>query len=484
MTPNPGGLLGLPPGVPNPLYDAGYWRDLLAFVAVAAGAAEVAGRRRTALAAGLVFGVLGTAFWVLALARPYGVLVDAATTRWAADVAVTGWAGGENGFLVGESPSAGRPWLALARRLSPSLILLLPTLLPAVFLTAGAVAIATLRGGRAASLAAILWVACGTGPLESARGLGLLPGVWPRPGPALLWLATAVAVLAVARLRAPHRAVAAIASVPILGWIALGPRPPVLPAGDVLLAITLDQLPWLLLAGVALHRERDPAVLALVAGGGALALARALGGPGDSWAGTAFVRLGAILGAASALAMAGEEIASRAVAARRWPRFFVGVTVVIALAGSWLAWWDPLRVDETARASAEPIPAALLEATAWLRAHTPPDAVVLADPEYAPAVAVLGGRRVLRAPGLLVAPDDERRLRLERALLGGRAADSLRQRYSLRYVFLAPGQFREYGLDNPDDIATRGNFRRVYANAKGMRVYEVGNGGSPAVAFK
>jgi hypothetical protein len=484
VTPNPGGLLGLPPGVPNPVYDAGYWRDLLALVALTAAAAEATGRRRAAVAAALAFGVLGTVFWVLALARPYGVLVDPATTRWAADVAVAGWAGGEDGFLVGEPPGAGRLWLALARRISPGVVLLLPTLLPVVLIAAGGCAIAALRGGRAGSLGAVLWIGCGTGSLEFARGLGFLPGVWARPGPAVLWLATVVTVLAVARQGGTRRGIAALASLPILAWTALGARPPALPIGEVLLAITLDQLPWLLLAMIALRRERDPAVAALLAGGGLLALSRALGGPGDAWAAVAFVRLGAILGAGSAVVMGAKEIATRAGDADRWPRLTVGAAVAIALGGSWLAWWDPIRMDEVARASAEPIPAALLDATAWLRARTPADAVVLADPEYAPAVAVLGGRRVLRAPGFLVATDDERRVRLEGALLDGRAAEALRRRYSVRYVFLAPGQFRGHGLDDPDELAARGSFRMVYANAKGMRVYEVGGGESPAAPFK
>jgi hypothetical protein len=484
VTPNPGGLLGLPPGVPDPLYDAGYWRDLLAFIALAAGAAEVAGRRRAAFAAGLAFGVLGTAFWVLALTRPYGVLVDPATTRWAADVTIAGWVGGEDGFLVGEPPGAGRFWLALARRISPALVLPLPTFVPLVLIAAGGLAIAALRGGRAAPLGAVLWLACGTGSLEAARGLGFLPSVWARPGPALLWLATMVAVLAVARLGGPRKGIVALASLPILAWTALGARPPAAPAGDVLLAITLDQLPWLLLAALALRRERDSAVMALLAGGGALALIRAFGGPGDAWAAVAFVRLGAILGASSLFVTARDEIASRAGETAWWPRWTAGAALALALGGSWLAWWDPMRMDEVARGSAEPISVALMEATGWLRASTPADAVVLADPEYAPAVAILGARRVLRAPGLLVASDDERRLRLERAVLAGSAPEALRRRYSLRYLLFVPGQFRKHGLEDPDEGAVRASFRQVYANARGIRVYEVGGAESPEGTFK
>jgi len=109
----------------------------------------------------------------------------------------------------------------------------------------------------------------------------------------------------------------------------------------------------------------------------------------------------------------------------------------------------------------------------WVREHTDARASFIANEDYAPAVAALAGRRVLRAPSLLVAADDERRRRLEKAVFAGRWPAALRERYDLRYVFLAPGQFTEYGLDAPEQLEARGHFRLLYRNDKGMRVYEL-----------
>jgi hypothetical protein len=152
------------------------------------------------------------------------------------------------------------------------------------------------------------------------------------------------------------------------------------------------------------------------------------------------------------------------------------------MAGGVLAWWDPPRIDPIAKASLEPIPPALADAMDWMRAHTDPQASVLAQDDYAAAVAVLGGRRVLRAPSLVVPVDDERRLRLERGLFADQPPAALLQRYAVRYVFLAPGQFREYGIEEPEDLERTGIARTIYANEKGMRLYEIA--GSPAKAFK
>ncbi len=143
------------------------------------------------------------------------------------------------------------------------------------------------------------------------------------------------------------------------------------------------------------------------------------------------------------------------------------------LAGGLLAWWDPPRTDPVAKESLEPVPEALAEAMEWLRTHTPPQAAVLAAESYAGAVPILGGRRVLRAPGLLTAPDEERRLRLQRAVLAGHPPPALLQRYGLRYLFIALGDFRDEGVAHPEDLDALGTLRLVYANAKGMRVYEI-----------
>src|SRR5204862_137878 len=135
--------------------------------------------------------------------------------------------------------------------------------------------------------------------------------------------------------------------------------------------------------------------------------------------------------------------------ARRWRWRWASLAAGIALAVGWmlLGWRDPRPplADALQALTLDP-PVWLLAGLAWLRTHADPHSAVLAHPDYAGAVAVLGGHRVLRAPGLVEAADDERRLRLERAALSGHPPMALLRRYSLGYVFLAPGQFREYGI--------------------------------------
>jgi hypothetical protein len=263
-------------------------------------------------------------------------------------------------------------------------------------------------------------------------------------------------------------------------WVAVGPRGPEVRLADSLLALTFDQHILLVVGILGLRRTRDPAAAALVSVGGALVLARALAGIGDAWAGLALYRLGLLLGTAAWLdgfaatlpvpERLGRISARAGLVSARLP---VALVVMVTMAGGVLAWWDPPRTDPVAKASLEPIPPALADAMDWMRAHTDPQASVLAQDDYAAAVAVLGGRRVLRAPSLVVPVDDERRLRLERGLFAGQPPAALLQRYAVRYVFLAPGQFREYGIEQPEDLERTGLVRTIYANEKGMRLYEI-----------
>ena len=146
--------------------------------------------------------------------------------------------------------------------------------------------------------------------------------------------------------------------------------------------------------------------------------------------------------------------------------------VAVTIAGSFLTWWDPPRMDPLARTSLEPIPDGLAETMDWVRSSTDPQGVFVAGEDYAPAVAVLGGRRVLRAPTLFTAADEERRLRTERAVLSGRRVDGLLRRYGVRYVLLAPGQFRDHRLAEPWGIESAG-FPPLYESRSGLRVYEL-----------
>jgi hypothetical protein len=359
-----------------------------------------------------------------------------------------------------------------------------------VILPATALAIALLWRRPEAALAAILWSLGATGELDTVRGLGFVPGLWARPGSSALWLVTLGAVFLLARLPLRGALGAAAPTLVVLGGLALGARAPGLSLPDALLAVTLDQQLWLVAGAASLWRERDRASEALIAGGALLVLSRALGGPGDAWAGQAFVRAGLVLASATWLQAASAALVNDAMrsAVARWrlrpDRVMTAVVITVLGAGGALAWWDPVRVDPMAKASIEPVPPPLTQAMDWIREHTAPDATVAADDEYAAAVAVLGGRRTLRAPSLVSAPDDERRRRLERGLLSGRAPAALLARYGVRYVFLAPGQFREYGLEQPEDLERRGGVRLAFANDKGMRLYEIDPAPEPSGSFK
>ena len=487
MSLHPGALLGLPAGVPNATWDVAWWRDLVVLVGLASAWCEARGRRSAALGLAVAFGALAVGFWVAALGRPYGALVDPATTRWAADVAVAGWADGPDGFVAGE-PSRAGAWGVLARRIGPARALVLPSVLPVFVVPAGALVLGLVWGRREASLGGILWVAGATGALDIVRGVAFVPGLWARPGPSLLWIASLGMVLAAGRARVRGLAPVAAAAV-ALGWLALGRRWPALGIADALFALTLDQTVWLVAGVAGLRRSRDPAALALVAAGALLTLSRALGGPGDPWAGCAFLRVGLVMGAAGwldGITMDGSQDPSG-----RWARGGIlparlpsAIAIAVLLAGGGLAWWDPPHLDPVAKASLEPFPEALVETMDWVRAHTPPEASILAHEDYAPAVAVLGGRRVLRGPGLVRAADEERRLRLERAVFAGHPPLPLLARYGLRYVLLAPGEFREYGLEQPEDLERSGGVRLAYANPKGIRLYELAAPAGGAEAFK
>lgn len=216
MTFHPGGLIGLPPGVPAPLYDLGWWRYLLTAVALAAAWLELRHRRAAAVTAAVVLAVLALVFWILALGRPYGVLVDPAITRWAADVSVAARAGGSDGFLVGE-PGLQGLWAVVVRAgVAPDVLVFLPTVLPLVVLLATAAAAAALAPRDEAALAAIVWLGASTGALDTLRGVGLITTLWPRPlaGIALLG---GMAVVVLAHRLLPARASLLVSVLALLG---------------------------------------------------------------------------------------------------------------------------------------------------------------------------------------------------------------------------------------------------------------------------
>lgn len=474
-----GALLGLPEGVPDAVFNVVALRYALIVLALVWAAAALKGRGLAVLGAGILFAAVATGFWVLALGRPYGLLVDPGITREAAQASVVAASGpGAGAFLAGEAAGTATATVRLVAWGVPvSALMLIPTLLPPLFLAAVAVIVYAAWPDRAqAPVAATLWMAFSTGELETLRGFGIVPGVWSHPGSSLAVLG--LLLVAIAPIAGAWRT----ALVVVAGLLLLRPpvvSPPSIRLGpiDGALLMTLDQGPWLALAAWGLSR-RAPAVARVLVAAGAVLVVAALALPVDPWAGHALYRLGLLLAATgpvdALLRWAGERLAARPRLARLGDARGRGLALLVAALapGTFLAWWNPLRLDPVAEASVYPQESRLTAAMRWIRTSTPKDAVFLSPPEYGPDIAVLGGRRVLRAPVLGEAADEVRRQRLERQLLAGTGPGLKAPLYNLRWVFLPPTGFPEHGIRGPEDVAARPGFTLRYA-ADEFRIYEL-----------
>jgi hypothetical protein len=476
----PADLLGLP--APDPLHHVSLLRYLLVALALLWSAAILGRRPLLSLAAVVLFVEAAIGFWVLALGRPYGSLVDPEATRLLAAASVAAETGrSDEGAVAGTRVLP--PGAALLARLplSPQARLLVPTLLPLAAAVALGLAVAGLWGRRdLAILGASLWLAFGTGELDALGGEGFANGVWQRPLSSLAILGLAPLLLLFSRFAQRRLGVLALglaAGAALSVLPVAGPSPGVL---DGLRWLTLDQALWLPLGLYGLTRSRDVAPRALVLAGVLVVLTAAFGFGVDAWAGHALYRLGLLLAATGPLASLATAIgralaAHPRLAARGLEPLPIGVAALVACAapGSFLAWWDPPKLDPVAKASLAPLSPNLLRPMEWIRRETPREAVFMAGPEYSAALATLAGRRVLRAPFLEEAKDDERRVRTERVTLSGRDSAPLRARYRVSHVLVAPGDFRAHGLRAPEDLAGRGGFRLLYSDAEGLRVYEL-----------
>jgi hypothetical protein len=474
-------LLGLPQGLPAPVLDPVTLRWALLLLGLLWGVLALRGRGVAALALGLLYAALACGIWALALGRPYGVLLDPEATRRAADIAVAAASGDRStGFLVGQPATRG-PWMALLGAGVPApVVQLLPTLAPTLSLVATGLVLALLLAPRRTALtSACLWLAFSTGDLGAARGLGFVSAAWRHPEAALVWPAALLAALLLGRAPLSTRArTALVAALVLAAGLWRGGHASSLP--EAVLALLLD--PWLFLplAWLGLRRECEPATLGLLLGGAASAIAQPLTGAGDGWAGLCAWRLGLILasvpaleeGARLALERAGEWRGLR-LGSVAPDRLALGASLLLALPGGFLAWWDPVRTDATARASVESTAGATDETTAWIRQNTPADAVFVAGRAYAPLVAVMGQRRVLRAPDLLQPGDEGRRLRLEGALVLGRNPPAWAEDYHPSFLLAAPGDFAERGIRGPEDLEQRSGLLRRYSGAHGFGVFEI-----------
>lgn len=473
-------LLRLPPGVPDADLHAGLLRYLLLALALLWALAALRARPAAFLLAGAAFVLVAEGFWIASLGRPYGLFLDPSFTRRAADmsVAAAGAPRGES-FLV-DVPAASDGWVALAPRLKPrAWLLVLPTLAPLLVLPVLGVVVYLLWPRRDEALvAAALALLFSTGDLDAVRGVGLVPGLWPHPGSAWLVVAIVVAALILGRLPVRPLVAAGLGAAATAGWLLVMGSSEGLGLADAALLLTLDQVPWCVLAAWAWRRGAPAAVRALIVGGGVLVVLGALPLGVDAWGSHALYRMGLLLASAGPVTLlatrAGEWLGERRAFASFEPRALGTALLVLAAAPvCFLTWWTPIRTDPLMNGSREPLPDRLRAAMAWVRAATPPTAVFLASPDYAPYVAVLGGRRVLRSPVLAVADDDGRRDRAEDKLLRGREPGKLGPLYGLTHVFIGPGDFLAYGIASPEELEKRGRFRLLYRDASDLRVYEI-----------
>lgn len=466
-------------GSPELVGHVALFRYVLVGLALVWAAAAARAPRWVALLLGLLFAQAAAGFWILGLGRPYGLLEEATATRRAAETAVIAATGrADESFVAGE-PLAYRGFVGLVRLgVSADTLAVLPSVLPAVIVPAVGLLVFALWARREDALtAACLWLAFATGDLEAVRGLGLVPGTWARPEAALAIAPLAGLALAAGRM-APPRATALAALIALLS-LALPAAGGPLPIADALLLLTLDQGLWLATGVVGLRRAKDAASLGLCIGGATAVLMSAAKASGGALAGLAAFRLGLLLASASALspllARAGEAAQRRAARLQGLASARVGLGLFLAafVPGSFLTWWDPVRTDPVAAASQEPISPALGPVMRFIREATPRDAVFVASADYAPAVAVLGGRRVLRAPSVLLTADDGRRLRAEGAILAGRPTPPGGDDHGARFVLLARGDFKARGIAGPEDLEGRPGYETRYADGAGYRVYEV-----------
>lgn len=437
------------------------------------------GRPGLSVLAGVAFVLLALGYWAAWLGRPYGLFVDPEITRCAGDAAVAAaGAPAGQGMLVDEPPRCAL-WAVVGRSVPRIWLNVLPRVVPVLVLPLLGVLVYVLWPRRhEAFIASFLWLAFSTGQLDTLRGVGFAPGLWSHPGSSVLLCLLVAAALAVPRLPWRGFAATAVAASLLSLWLLVpGPdrgRRPI----ETLLLLTFDQTPWWLAAAWGWRRGTEPAARAFILGGAVLLVASAFPLGVDAWGAHAFYRLGLLLASAGPVTDLAERLG--AALSRRWAHagarpadLGAAALVLVAAPISFLVWWTPSRLDPVLEASRPPVADKLAAAMGWVRENTPPSSVFLASPDYAPSIAVLAGRRVLRAPTLGQAADEIRRERMEDKVLAGRDPGRLADLYGLTHVFIAPGDFFAYGIRSPEDLERQGRFRLLYADPEDYRVYEI-----------
>jgi len=443
------------------------------------------GFERRAVGIGMIGFTIAVAFWVLALGRPYGVLVDADATRRAGDISVISISPSQEGLVAGSPARDGAATWLVRRGVPATIVHLLPSFTPLVATPLVAVVLWLgwrARAQRAVAVLLLLW--CGSSWLGATRGLDVLGAFWASPTSAARWLGVCALVVGSTRLRAGRGGAGPFCLVVGLAVLHGGYGPGAPDWIDLPSILLLEQGLVMLPAMLGMLRRPDAAALILSGVGGfALALASA-GLPLDALAAHASYRTGLILSAAMGLVDFAPAIGSRMARApwferSRLDRSWLALAACLAILapGSVLVFWNPSTGSNAVYArSLEPLSMTLEPALEWIRSETPPTTRVMASPAYAASVAVRAGRRVLRAAELRPAADEALRVRAERILLFRRPLPDWVRGYGIDYVLAAPGDFRARGLGQPQDLIGVPGLHLGYRDASGIHVFSVVDG--------
>jgi len=488
---------------------------------------------------GLVFGCLlvtaTSGFWMRALPRPYGMLTEPNITERLATASVIATTGNEaeSCFARESNPHRLRDSILVFLKLEPAFVIAafswVPILLPALLVTALTLLAARKEASLVAAASVLLFWPAGSHLLTLPT---LLPpsSFWGDPWGAMGFLFLAVATTAAAERASLPRALLTIlaSSLSLLadpslglvflclaaaglflpGWprrrdgvpfaaslllpvmallllclagILAWPKPDGrdLPPLELLVWATLAQPAWLALAAVGTRRSPPRTGLVMWAGGGILFALRLVGVESVPLAPTlAVYRLGLILSASPAITELAGGLA-RLVSSGSWDRWRVpGSALLILVLGlsSPVYQATPARADHYYRLSLLPLPESYFAPAAWIQENTRPDAVVVADSQTAPFLAITAGRRFLRADGLAPRVDEARRRRVETRILGGRRADRIRQaadRYGVTHLAINVAGETEWLGVNPEDFEGREPFKKVHQAREWFYLFEL-----------
>lgn len=178
-----------------------------------------------------------------------------------------------------------------------------------------------------------------------------------------------------------------------------------------------------------------------------------------------FLRLAMALSAGSALAALGRHLERTFDLAR-------GRGAVLALAAaiplSFVAYWDPPRMDRYFRFDRIAIGPKVHDYTRWVRENTPKDAVFAAGPHACMWIPIYSGRRVLLVGGSRPPTDYAARREAERILLLSGESDLIRataKRFGVDYLAIDQGTLAEYGEEAFEGIARLPAYELVYQSS-------------------